>query len=54
MREVDPKYLLIFLLENLHQELNKDNNSNQSNKDYIQLEKDSYNEKKALKNFFKE
>ena len=52
--EVDPKYLLIFLLGKLHQELNKVNYLDQFYIDYTQLEKDSFDEKKALQNFIKD
>jgi len=52
--EVDPKYLLIFLLGKLYQELNKVNNLDQFYIDYTQLEKDSLDENKSFQNFVKE
>jgi len=51
--EVDPKYLLIFLLGKLYQELNKVNNLDKFYIDYNQLEKDSLDENKSLLLFFK-
>jgi len=51
----DAKDLIFFLLEKLHQELNKkDNSSEQSNIDYAQLEKDSFIEQKMLEHFIKD
>ena len=51
----DAKDLLLFLLEKLHQELNKINNiKEESNIDYAQLEKDSFDEKKMLQHFIKD
>jgi ubiquitin C-terminal hydrolase len=54
MHEADPKYLLIFLLGKLHQELNKFNYLEQINIDLTQLEKDSFDENKAFQNFIKD
>jgi len=51
----DAKDLIFFLLEKLHQELNKlPNEPEQSNIDYAQLEKDSYDKDKMLKHFIKD
>ena len=51
----DAKDLIFFLLEKLHQELNKlANEPEQSNIDYAQLEKDSYDKDKMLKHFIKD
>ena len=49
--KVDPKYLLIFLIEKLHQELNIVKNLIQFYIDYTQFEKDSFDENEALQNF---
>jgi ubiquitin C-terminal hydrolase len=51
MHESDPKDLISFLLETLHQELNKANNSPQAQIDFNINEADSYDENKALQNF---
>ena len=51
MHEADPKDLISFLLETLHQELNKTNNTPQTNFDFNLNEIDSYDENKALQNF---
>ena len=51
MHEADPKDLISFLLETLHQELNKANNTPQTNFDFNLNEIDSYDENKALQNF---
>jgi ubiquitin C-terminal hydrolase len=51
----DAKDLIFFLLETLHKELNKkDNIPEQSNIDYVQLEKDSFFEQKMLEHFIKD
>ena len=51
----DAKDLIFFLLEKLHQELNKLSNvPEQSNIDYAQLEKDSYDKDKMLNHFIKD
>jgi ubiquitin C-terminal hydrolase len=51
----DAKDLIFFLLEKMHQELNKLSNvPEQSNIDYAQLERDSYDKDKMLKNFIKD
>ena len=52
--EVDAKDLIIFLLEILHQELNKINYSDPANIDYAQLEKDSFDENKMFQQFIKD
>ena len=51
MHEADPKDLIFFIFETLHQELNKAKNSPQSNINSNINEKDSFNENKALQNF---
>ena len=51
MHEADPKDLISFLLETLHQELNKANNTPQAQIDFKINEADSYDENKALQNF---
>ena len=50
----DAKDFLHFLLEKLHQELNKRNYSESSNIDYVKLEKDSFDENKMFQNFIKD
>jgi ubiquitin C-terminal hydrolase len=55
MQAVDAKELLLFLLEKLHQELNKIPNIEEDNNiDYARLEKDSYDENKMLQHFIKD
>ena len=55
MHAADAKDLIFFLLEKLHQELNKSKNHSEEAKiDYAQLEKDSFDEKKMLNNFIKD
>ena len=50
--ESDSKDFIIFILEKLHQELNKKTNySEQSNIDYIQFEKDSFDKNKMFQHF---
>ena len=51
MHEADPKDLISFLLETLHQELNKANNAPYQNSGYNLNEADSYDENKAIQNF---
>jgi len=55
MHAADAKDLIFFLLETLHQELNKKkDNSEQTNIDYAQLEKDSFDENKMFQRFINE
>jgi ubiquitin C-terminal hydrolase len=52
MHAADAKDLIFFILEKLHQELNKnDKISEESKIDYAQLEKDSFDESKMLEHF---
>jgi ubiquitin C-terminal hydrolase len=51
----DAKDLIFFLLETMHQELNtKKDNLEESNIDYTQLERDSFDENKMYQNFLKD
>jgi ubiquitin C-terminal hydrolase len=55
MHAADAKDLIFFLLETMHKELNKIKiNSEESNIDYAQLEKDSFDEDKMFQHFIKE
>jgi ubiquitin C-terminal hydrolase len=55
MHAADAKDLIFFLLEKLHQELNKITNIIEDNNiDYAQLEKDSFDENKMLQHFIKD
>jgi ubiquitin C-terminal hydrolase len=55
MHAADAKDLIFFLLEKLHQELNKITNiKEETNIDYAQLEKDSFYENKMLHHFIKD
>ena len=55
MHAADAKDLIFFLLEKLHQELNKITNiKEETNIDYVQLEKDSFDENKMLQHFIKD
>jgi len=49
--EKDAKDLMLFIIDKLHQELNKVNYSKQFNKDFNQLDKDLFNEQKMLVHF---
>jgi len=49
--ETDAKDLMLFIIDKLHQELNKVDYSKQFNKDFNQLDKDLFNEQKMFEHF---